>query len=190
MKRLSFIISLLLSSVLFLNAAPKNDYLVTITTPVGEMKIILYENTPEHKKQFIELIQSGYFTNKPIYRVIDELGIHFGDGKDMDNLVKDERFNAHKKGVLASLRIKDDENPDKASSLGQFYIVNTDKKLSFLNNAYTVFGEIIVGLEILDKLSQTTVDDDYKPTSPMKFSISVEEMKSKKITKTTGYTYP
>lgn len=189
-KRSFSILSILVLSLVFLSSTPKSDYLVTISTSLGEMKVILYENTPEHKKKFLSLINSGYFKDKTIYRVIEELGIHFGDGNDMGNLVKDERVNNHKKGALASLRVKDSENPEKQSSLGQFYIVNTDKDLSFLNNAYTVFGEVIQGMEILDKLSQTSVGEGFKPKEPLTFTIMAEEMKSKKITKLTGYTYP
>lgn len=169
---------------------PKTDYLITISTPEGDMQVILYENTPVHKKKFLEMIENGYFKNKPIYRVIEDLGIHFGDGKDMKNIVKDERVNPHKKGALASLRIKDDDNPEKSSSLGQFYIVNSDKDLSFLNNAYTVFGQVITGLDVIDKLNQQEIDKDYLPTKSLRFSITSEEMKPKKITKLTGYTYP
>lgn len=191
MKKIAFILSMVIGVLFILTSSvPKKDYLLTISTSEGDMKVVLYENTPAHKEKFLTLVQSGYFDNKPIYRIIDELGIHFGDGKDMKNLVKDERVNPHKKGALASLRIKDTENPTKQSSLGQFYIVNTDKELSFLNNAYTVFGEVVSGIDVLDKLSSKAVNGEYQPVSSLTFSISMEEMKPKKITKTTGYTYP
>ena len=107
------------------------DIIITISTPYGEMKAILYEETPLHKKNFIKLSESGDFDSTIFHRVIENFMIQGGDV----NLINDEdvidytipaEINNqffHKKGEIAAARMGDNVNPDKESSGCQFYIV-------------------------------------------------------------------
>ena len=63
------------------------DVIITITTPYGEMKAILYDETPLHKKNFIKLSESGQFDSTIFHRVINEFMIQGGDV----NLIDEEK---------------------------------------------------------------------------------------------------
>ncbi len=123
------------SNVLFAQKKPKKDYLVTINTSLGEMKLILHDETPLHKANFLGLIKQNFYDSLLFHRVIENFMIQGGDpnsksaaqsivlGNGGGNL---ERIPAeivpflfHKKGALAAAR---DNNPEKKSSACQFYI--------------------------------------------------------------------
>ena len=74
MKKFTFIILILIQS-----CAMNKDVLITISTPYGEMKAILYDETPLHKKNFIELSESGKFDSTTFHRVIENFMIQGGD---------------------------------------------------------------------------------------------------------------
>ena len=74
MKKFTFIILILIQS-----CAMNKDVLITISTPYGEMKAILYDETPLHKKNFIELSESGKFDSTIFHRVIENFMIQGGD---------------------------------------------------------------------------------------------------------------
>lgn len=131
MKNVLFI----LSNLLILTACgDKNkDYIVTIKTSYGDMKVLLYEETPLHKKNFIELAQSGRFDSTIFHRVINEFMIQGGNvyEKEGTQEPQDARVPAeivpglfHKKGELAAARQGDRANPQRLSSSCQFYIVH------------------------------------------------------------------
>ena len=137
-----------------------------------------------------------------------------GDGGYM----VDAEFDAtlfHKKGVIAAAR---DGNPAKASSSCQFYIVQgkkvDDNMLNqiekngnfkytpeqretyktiggtpFLDQNYTVYGEVLKGIEVVDKVADEPGDGANRPTKDIKMKIKVEKMKKSKITKMFGYKY-
>jgi len=118
--------------------AQKKDFLVKIKTNYGEMVAILYDETPKHKQNFIKLAQEHYFDSTLFHRVIEGFMIQGGDpiskhaeaGMSLGNggpgYTIDPEFNPkffHKKGALAAARLGDDQNPTKASSGSQFYLV-------------------------------------------------------------------
>jgi peptidyl-prolyl cis-trans isomerase B (cyclophilin B) len=59
-----------------------------------------------------------------------------------------------------------------------------------LDGDYTVFGKVIKGLEVIDKIAAVSKDPDNRPLEDVRMEISVEEMPRRKIEKTYGYTYP
>jgi peptidyl-prolyl cis-trans isomerase B (cyclophilin B) len=137
-----------------------------------------------------------------------------GDGGYM----VDAEFDAtlfHKKGVIAAAR---DGNPAKASSSCQFYIVQgkkvDDNMLNqietrgnfkytsaqreiyktvggtpFLDQNYTVYGEVLKGIEVVDKVADEPGDSANRPTKDIRMKIKAEKMKKSKITKMFGYKY-
>ncbi|WP_422360767.1 peptidylprolyl isomerase [Reichenbachiella sp.] len=109
----------------------KNDFLVTIHTSLGDMKAVLYDETPLHRDNFLKLIKEGAYDSTIWHRVIKEFMIQ-GGGIDMKPNApkKADRIPAefdprlfHVKGALAAARQGDRVNPEKASSWCQFYIV-------------------------------------------------------------------
>ena len=109
--------------------------LVVFETPYGDMKAILYDETPIHRDNFLKLAKSGGFDSMLFHRVIENFMIQTGDlatgklGEAVDYRIEAE-FMAdkyfHQKGALAAARMGDEYNPKKESSGSQFYIVQGD----------------------------------------------------------------
>jgi peptidyl-prolyl cis-trans isomerase B (cyclophilin B) len=119
--------ALLLLSIFTFSCGEK-DYLVTISTEFGEMKLILFDETPKHKSTFIEFAKAGKYDSTTFHRVISSFMIQGGDVNqritgDRDNTLIDAEFRPnliHTKGMLAGAR---SNNPEKRSGV-QFYIVH------------------------------------------------------------------
>lgn len=259
----------------------EKEYLVTFHTPYGDMKAILYDATPEHKENFLELARNGKYDSTTFHRVIQDFMIQGGDlstgpsydteedtvGYTIPAEFVDTLF--HKKGALAAARQGDQFNPERASSGSQFYIVQgsvyeedellTDiNKLSkgiqellrnggydslgeelvgiyqsgdyqaytqrmielkplveeelnidvdknyprerleayttiggapHLDDTYTVFGEVIEGLEVIDSIAAQAVGQADKPLSDIHMTVEVKEMPKRKISKEYGYQF-
>lgn len=266
--------------IIGLTACDKNkDYLVTIHTEYGDMKAILYDETPLHKKNFLELAKSGAYDSTTWHRVIEGFMIQGGDihAKNGTQESEEERIPAeivdgfmHKKGALAAARQGDQVNPKKMSSGSQFYIVDgrtfteleltTDQaKLNqavsqmlqndkydslrqlfvelqqagkfqemselalqsrdyveqemgieldlevdpdvieayskgegapHLDNEYTVFGRVVEGLDVIDKIAAVEKGRMDKPVKDTYMTMEVEMVPKKEITKKYGYEYP
>lgn len=110
----------------------EKDYLVTIHTKFGEMKVVLYDATPEHKANFIKLAQSGAYDSTTFHRVIKDFMVQGGDVNakaeedPIDYTIPAELNDTliHEKGALAAARMGDNVNPERESSGSQFYIVH------------------------------------------------------------------
>ncbi|RYD74159.1 MAG: peptidylprolyl isomerase [Sphingobacteriales bacterium] len=198
-------------------AKPKNHY-VKISTNKGEVIIRLYNETPLHRDNFLKLAKEGYYDGVLFHRVIKAFMIQGGD-PDSKNATpeatlgegglkytipaefRDSLF--HKKGVLAAAREGDNENPTKASSSTQFYIVQgkvwtdstlnvtEEKRLKFkipawqreiyktiggtphLDRNYTVYGEVVKGLEMVDNIAGVTTGKGDRPKEDVKMTVSV-----------------
>ena len=110
----------------------KKDDLVIIHTPFGDMTVLLYEETPLHKANFLRLAKSGAYDSTIWHRVIEGFMIQGGDVTkkegstevDLDNIPAEiDRGFYHTKGALAAARTGDQVNPERKSSSCQFYIV-------------------------------------------------------------------
>jgi cyclophilin family peptidyl-prolyl cis-trans isomerase len=119
-------------------ATPKKDPIVLISTKYGDIRIVLFHQTPLHTKNFIKLVKKGYFDETLFHRVIKNFMIQGGDpdsktakpgqllGDGGPKYTIPFEYNPslfHKKGMLAAAREGDDVNPLRASSASQFYIV-------------------------------------------------------------------
>ena len=82
----------------------------------------------------------------------------------------------HKKGALAAARRGDNVNPEKASSGSQFYLVQSEEGCKHLDGEYTIFGETISGLDVIDKIASVQTNNRNLPLEPVKI-ISVKEVK-------------
>ena len=74
----------------------------------------------------------------------------------------------HKKGALAAARKGDMANPKKASSGSQFYIVHDENACLHLDGQYSIFGEVIEGLDVIDKIASVDVDRMDRPYEDVK----------------------
>lgn len=128
LKLLSF--SFLLVSTLA--CGQNKDYLITITTRHGEIKAVLFEDTPKHKKNFIELAEAGRFDSTQFHRVIKDFMVQGGDVFGKEGLPAEQwptipaeilPHHYHRKGMIAAARQGNNINPSKASNGSQFYIV-------------------------------------------------------------------
>ncbi len=153
----------------------EKDYLVTLKTKFGDIKLVLYDQTPLHKENFIKLAKNGQFDSTTFHRVIPNFMIQGGDvnakpghENEIDYLIPPEFVDTliHHRGALAAARQGDQINPEKKSNGSQFYIVqgnvfseeeltaNLQKVHSYLNRLAEVPGyENIV--QKLDSIYQT-----------------------------------
>jgi cyclophilin family peptidyl-prolyl cis-trans isomerase len=280
-------ISVILSICLFIitGCAQNKDHIVTIKTSYGDMVAILYDETPKHKENFIKLAEQHFYDSTLFHRVIEGFMIQGGDpdskkaqpglplGRGGPGYTIDAEFNPkffHVKGALSAARLGDQQNPTKASSGSQFYIVqgtkmseeelkidqlklnqgmqqffqdsangqaydsvlalyqsgdmkayqdyvmrlkprvekatgiSAEKNVSpeilnayttvggapNLDGEYTVFGKVIKGLEVIDKIAAVTKGPGDRPLENIPMVVTVEEMPKKKIEELFGYTYP
>jgi peptidyl-prolyl cis-trans isomerase B (cyclophilin B) len=109
----------------------EKEHLVTIHTKYGDMKMVLYDETPQHKENFIRLAENGKYDQTVFHRVIKEFMVQGGDvsmkSENAENLknIPAEFVDSfyHHRGAVAAARMPDQMNPSKASSGSQFYIV-------------------------------------------------------------------
>ena len=149
-----------------------------IVTTYGTMRVRLYEKTPRHRDNFVKLATEKYYDGIRFHRVIEGFMIQTGDPYSRDTALINKWGTggpdytvpaefvsdySHKKGALAAARKGDMANPKKASSGSQFYIVHDPENCSHLDGQYTIFGEVISGLEIIDKIATADTDRYDRP---------------------------
>jgi len=129
MKRLILTALVLVGLTCQAQKATEKETVVVINTSMGTIKAKLYNDTPQHRDNFVKLVTQGWYDGSPFHRVIKDFMIQGGQNKDgrldpgyrVPAEIKDNHF--HKKGALAAARQPDQVNPQKASSGSQFYIV-------------------------------------------------------------------
>jgi cyclophilin family peptidyl-prolyl cis-trans isomerase len=154
-----------------------------IVTNMGTMRIKLYSGTPKHRENFAKLALSGYYNGLLFHRVINGFMIQGGDPLTKDPANADKFGTGgpgytvpaefvpeytHKKGALAAARRGDAANPMKESSGSQFYIVQNEAACTQLNGDYTVFGETVSGLDVIDKIAAVQTDPKDRPLNDVK----------------------
>ncbi len=214
-KWLVVLVAALCSTAVMAKDAEKSTY-VEIETNIGTMKVLLYNETPQHRDNFVKLVKSGFYNGLLFHRVIKDFMAQGGDPNSRDctadarlgsggldyTLPAEINFPAlyHKRGALAAARLGDAANPTRASSACQFYIVQGKKygdaelneieryigraigkpgqfKYSdeqrrqykmfggtpHLDGQYTVFGELVEGFAVLDKICALETNADDRP---------------------------
>ncbi len=194
-----------------------DNYKVRITTQLGVIVLKLYNETPLHRDNFIELARQGYYDGTLFHRVIRQFMIQGGDpnsknapagqplggggpGYTIEAEIAPSLF--HKRGALAAARMGDQVNPERRSSGSQFYIVQgkvftpqelemmekqtrraftPEQKIAYttiggtphLDSAYTVFGEVIEGLDVVEKISLMATAPGDRPTEDVVMRVEV-----------------
>ncbi|MEL6652618.1 MAG: peptidylprolyl isomerase [Bacteroidota bacterium] len=115
---------------------------VIITTELGDVGIILYDETPVHRDNFLKLVRSGFYDSLYFHRIILGFMVQTGDpgtrdqdfsgpnGPGYDLLAELSEKRIHTRGKLGAAREPDEKNPEKRSAGSQFYIV-TGKEVSY-----------------------------------------------------------
>jgi len=261
------------------------DEIVIISTDFGDMYVVLYDETPLHKANFLKLAKEGFYNSTTFHRVMKDFMIQGGDPNSKDEIpfndgqggpgyTVDAEFNSkfvHKKGALAAARKPDQQNPERKSSGSQFYIVhgvsvdnsmldqiieNTNSNnrqfairdyiqspenvnllqtlqeyqtsgnadsleaiieriepiategliprsysveqrsiyisiggYPYLDDNYTIFGEVIRGIDVIDSIAVQQTGAADRPDNDIIMKVKVEEMIKEKITSDFGYTY-
>jgi peptidyl-prolyl cis-trans isomerase B (cyclophilin B) len=158
--------------------APK----AVIKTKLGDMEIVFFpDKAPNHVQNFIKLAKSGYYNGTIFHRVIPGFMIQGGDpntkdpkkpetygmGGPSEKLKAEFNDTPHRRGIVSMARTND---PNSAGS--QFFIVVKDS--SFLDGQYTVFGEVVKGMEVADKIVNLPRNARDLPTERVEITIAVE----------------
>ncbi len=165
------------------HAGAKKEPRAIIKTKFGEMEIKFYADlAPKHVENFIKLAKSGFYNGTIFHRVIPGFMIQGGDPNTKDFAKKDAygqggpgynikaEFNEtpHKRGIVSMARAAD---PDTAGS--QFFIVVEDSR--FLDRKYTVFGEVVRGLGVADKIVNLPRDEKDNPKERVEMTVTIVE---------------
>ncbi|WP_339756479.1 peptidylprolyl isomerase [uncultured Winogradskyella sp.] len=147
---------------------------VRITTDFGTIDIQLYNKTKFHRANFIYLTKRKYFDGTQFYRVVKDFVIQGGSSDDY-NIAKrrrkigkyllppdTKRGYTHKRGAI-SMPSSEIENAYKLASPFQFFIVQRQGGADYLDKDYTVFGEVINGLDVVDKIAKVETDQGDWP---------------------------
>jgi peptidyl-prolyl cis-trans isomerase B (cyclophilin B) len=159
------------------------EKIAIISTKQGSISIrLLPEIAPKHVESFIKLAEKSFYNGTTFHRVIPGFMIQGGDpnSKDANNrmahgtggpgyTVPAEFSNtSHKRGILSMARSSD---PDSAGS--QFFIVVKDS--TFLDGQYTVFGEVIEGIDVADKIVAVPRDPRDNPIEPVEMMVQIQD---------------
>jgi peptidyl-prolyl cis-trans isomerase B (cyclophilin B) len=154
-----------------------------ISTRHGEIVIKFYDDVaPKHVASFKKLAKEGFYNGVTFHRVIPGFMIQGGCPLSKDGSNKglhgtggpgynvDAEFSSlsHKRGILSAARAQD---PNSAGS--QFFIVVADS--SFLDKQYTVYGEVVEGMDVADKIVNEPRDARDNPNERVEMTVTIEE---------------
>ena len=143
---------------------------VRMTTDFGVIDILLYDKTKFHRANFIFLTKQKYFNDTQFYRVIDNFMVQAGNSDDKKTarkrakigkylLPKDtKRGFKHDRGVI-SMPSSEIDNPHKLASPYEFFIVQQRGGAYYLDGDYTIFGRVINGMDVVDKIAAVATDE-------------------------------
>ena len=161
---------------------------VRIETPLGSFDVLLFEQTPYHRANFIFLTRKKYFNGTYFHRVVKDFIIQGGNSDNTDTgqkrrsigkylLPPDTRNGLkHHRGVI-SMPSSAIENPHKLASPYEFFIVQQDPGAYHLDGNYTVFGKVIRGMEVVDAINALPTDKREWPLTNMRMQVTVLNQK-------------
>ncbi len=147
---------------------------VRIITRYGNIDILLYENTPYHRANFIYLTKMNYFESSIFHRVVRGFIIQGGNSDSRKSALKRTKIgryllppdtkkgHPHHRGVI-SMPSSEIDNPHKMASPYEFFIVHQSPGAYHLDGNYTAFGEVISGMDVVDKINKEPVDNNEMP---------------------------
>jgi len=215
MKRLSILFfSVIIFAMLSCGGGDDSTYAM-IETNMGNMKVKLYNSTPQHRDNFIKLANDGFYDGLIFHRVISGFMIQGGDPNSRDPkpdasygtggpgyTIPAEIGNHHFKGALSAARQGENINPKLESSGSQFYVVQGTKMneqqlnqmssqngvtyspeevalygelggTPFLDGGYTVFGEVVEGMDVIDKIASVQTKPGDRPVEDVIMNVKI-----------------
>lgn len=163
---------------------PMPDDVAVISTRLGDIVIQLDgKAAPQTVTNFKRLAEDGFFNRTTFHRVIPHFIVQGGDPLSKDGerdvhgeggpgyVLQPEISRKHKRGAVAAARLPDDVNPLRYSNGSQFYICVVDAPS--LDGKNTVFGQVIKGMEVVDKIAVLPRDDNANPLRPLRMDVKV-----------------
>lgn len=160
--------------------------MIRIKTRFGNIDIKLFHDTPLHRANFIFLVKHGYFDETFFHRVAEGFVIQGGNSDNPstnkkrhyigDYLIPNEFDAGHKhvRGAFSAAKYAE-QNVSKASSPFEFFIVQSETGAHHLDNEHTVFGRVIDGMDVVDKISKVPVDQGEWPLQNIYLDVDIQE---------------
>ncbi len=157
---------------------------VRIKTKFGNIDVQLYRDTPLHRANFIMLVKNDYFNDTFFHRVAPGFVIQGGNADnqitasnrgDVGNYLIPSEFDAghkHTYGAFSAAKYAE-QNVSKASSPFEFFIVMDKDGTPHLNNDHTVFGRVINGMDVAEKISQVQTGNSEWPRDNVEMDIEI-----------------
>jgi len=177
----------------------ETDFLVTIGTSFGDIKLILFEDTPNHRENFLRLANAGLFDSTRFYRIIDNFVIQGGNPRLRSSLLNYEKqlirlakipseLKEHHKNVFGALGAPT-RNPGIDSNAEHFYIVENANGAHHLDGKYTVFGQVMSGFDTVMKIASVETNEKERPLEKIYLFVTIETVLKKDIKKFYNYKY-
>lgn len=159
---------------------------VRISTSYGNIDVLLFENTPYHRANFIYLTKKKYFKGEYFHRVVKDFIIQGGNSDNISTSKKRRKIGRyllppdtkkgykHHRGII-SMPSSEIENPYKLASPYEFFIVQKIDGAYHLDKNYTAFGKVIRGMDVVDKISNLETDKREWPLDNVRFDIEIIE---------------
>ena len=159
---------------------------VRISTRFGNIDIKLFKNTPYHRANFIYLTKKGYFKNTTFHRVVPGFIIQGGNSDRYETAKKrgeigkyllppdTKKGYKHHRGVV-SMPSSEIENPYKLASPYEFFIVQQNPGAYHLDGNYTIFGKVISGMDVVDKINKQRTDNRETPLTNVFIDVEIIE---------------
>ncbi|PIE49743.1 MAG: peptidylprolyl isomerase [Flavobacteriales bacterium] len=160
------------------------ETLVKLKTRLGDMTLKLYKDTPLHRASFLFLSNEGYFNTTCFHRVVPGFLIQGGNSESLKTLEiknKYQNYNippefrnhrTHKYGAVAAAR-EWENNISKKSDAFEFYIIQNKNGAHHIDGEHTVFGQVIDGFEVLNKIAHVKTGRDEWPLEDVYMEIEV-----------------
>ena len=178
MKRIWWALCALVILVAACRPKAEKEVVMVVETTMGTVEFKLYNETPLHRDNFIRLAEEHYFDSLLFHRVIDGFVIQGGDpnskyavpGQELGDGEPDYRVPAEfrveqgivtEKGSVLAAREGDEVNPKRESCASQFcFMMN---RSPHLDGAYTLFGEVTEGMDVLEAIQKVATDGNDRP---------------------------
>ena len=157
---------------------------VRISTSYGNIDVLLFENTPYHRANFIYLTKKKYFKGEYFHRVVKDFIIQGGNSDNISTSKKRRKIGRyllppdtkkgykHHRGII-SMPSSEIENPYKLASPYEFFIVQKIDGAYHLDKNYTAFGKVIGGMNVVDKISNLETDKREWPLDNVRFDVEI-----------------
>ena len=178
MKRIWWALCALIILAAACRPKPEKEVVMVVETTMGTVEFKLYNETPLHRDNFIRLAEEHYFDSLLFHRVIDGFVIQGGDpnskhaapGQVLGDGEPDYRVPAEirveqgivcKKGSILAAREGDEVNPKRESCASQYCFMMG--RSPHLDGAYTLFGEVTEGMDVLEAIQKVATDENDRP---------------------------